>query len=156
MLILRLVVFVCFFMLSGCAVLVPENGCLTRGKPGFHETDPQDLTLHVAWPSFDGETPYFSLDKTSNYPGMKIDLVEVEQKDVTRFSCGSNEIRASSLSTDAGVWRSYWADARDDKTWGAGIGFPGLEEEPRIDEFGFAFVNNTTGKVSLSCGCLVN
>ena len=152
--------FVAVFVAASCVFVNPSDTCRYASHSHFYQYDPEALTFVLGYPSRPNpETPYLVLNDPSGESDLTVALARLDGRYVLppefdTHQCKYVEFHAFDLDVESEDWNSYWKAAKERGDFSIGVAFPDLDTPVRSHSIGFAFVEKSTKRSTVSCGCL--
>lgn len=147
-------------LVSGCVIHDIRDTCEVSTDPLLYDFDASELLLYVVSPNtLVPESPIVNFYDANNQSALNVTVVSTQGNDdlpsaEMSLACKAGASRAYALQIDRDAWASYAATRKTERKFNIGVGTPGLKRRVRPDSFGFAFVDASTGKTMMACGCL--
>ena len=141
-------------LLSGCTYQAATDVC-DFPFAVLYESAPSSFTVSIVSPHYSEATPFLSFHGPDGEPALIVSLIEDRQlRESSADRCRNAELRRYRLSVGEEDWIDYWAKAVESGRFSGGVGVPGLESPVRTRSFGFALIDESSGRPAWVCGCL--
>ena len=150
--------FLTVFAGASCVTVNSSDTCRFSADSHLYQYDPEALIFVVGYPSRPKpHTPYLVLWDSSDESDLTVALASLNGRyvlppELDTYHCKDVEFHAFELDVESEDWSSYWTAAKDRGDFSIRVVFPDLDAP--LHSIGFAFVDRSTQKSAVHCGCL--